>query len=300
MTQVVLWCIHGVMNKKDLPFPDESAAAHAEAVTRRSGTSFYWAMRGLPKNKRDAMFAVYAFCREVDDIADDPGEQQAKRVGLAKWRDQISRLYDGGDLEFQTARALLGPVRAFGLDKGDFLALIEGMEMDAEKLVRIKDTEQLLYYCDRVACAVGRLSNKVFGIDQKSGDQIAKSLGLALQLTNILRDVEEDARDDRLYLPRDLLSANGVTETEPRAVLDHPGVGGVCAEISNMAEEKFAEAARLLEVSDKKQMRPAVMMMEVYRRVLEKMQKRGWEHLSDPVSLSRLEKLWVVLRYGVF
>ena len=272
---------------------------HVESVVRRSGTSFYWAMRILPEEKRRAMFAVYAFCREVDDIADDPGKVSAKLIGLGRWRDEIERLYAGAP-RLPISRALLGPVRRFGLRKTDFLAVIDGMEMDAADRLRIADMDELYLYCDRVACAVGRLSHRVFGVDEPTGDSLALALGQALQLTNILRDLDEDARRDRLYLPEDMLRAHGVTDSEDASsVLAEAAVADVCERIAEIARKRFTEAAAILAKCDRRDTRPAVIMMEVYRRTLRRLMFRGWRRWAEPVSVSPAEKLWVVFRYGI-
>lgn len=276
------------------------AGDYAESVVRRSGTSFFWAMRRLPEAKRHGMYAVYAYCREVDDIADDEGEQAGKMVRLKQWRGEIEHLYGGGEPEFPVARALVAPVIRFGLKKKDFLALLDGMETDAADRLRIADTDGLFLYCDRVACAVGRLSNRIFGIDEENGDRVAYALGQALQLTNILSDLREDAGRDRLYLPADMLAAHGINEANPEAVLAHPAIADVCAELAAIAADRFAEAEAALALCDRRLMRPAVMMMQVYRRILEKLKKRGWRRISEPVRLSKLQKLWIAFRYGFF
>lgn len=272
---------------------------HVESVVRRSGTSFYWAMRILPEEKRRAMFAVYAFCREVDDIADDPGEVPAKLIALGQWRDEIERLYDRAP-RMPISRALLAPVQRFGLRKTDFLAVIDGMEMDAADRLRIADMDELILYCDRVACAVGRLSNRVFGVDEPTGDRLARALGQALQLTNILRDLDEDARRDRLYLPEDMLRARGILGTEDACkVLREPAIVEVCERIAEIARNRFAEAAAVLAECDRRDTRPAMIMMQVYRRTLRRLMFRGWRRWAEPVSVSPAEKLWVALRYGM-
>jgi phytoene synthase len=274
------------------------ALAYVASVVRRSGSSFSAAMRRLPADKRNAMFAVYAFCREVDDIADDRGEEADKLARLTGWRHEIESLY-AGHPRTPVGRALAPPVVRFGLDKENFLAVIDGMEMDAGRRLRIADMDHLRLYCDRVACAVGRLSNRIFGIDDEAGARVARALGEALQLTNILRDIDEDARRDRLYLPQDMLGAHGITETDAGAVLAHPNLPGVCAEMAEIAQHRFNEAAALLATCDRRRMRPAIMMMEAYRRVFLGLSRRGWRDLDQPVSLSWAEKLWVLLRYGV-
>jgi squalene synthase HpnD len=272
---------------------------YVEQVVRQSGSSFYWAMRFLPLEKRQAMFAVYAFCRQVDDIADEPGQIAAKQQALGGWRQEIERLYDGM-AEWPVAAALLRPVERFDLRKEDFLAVIDGMEMDAAHSIRIADMEELHRYCDRVACAVGRLSVRIFGVPQPTGDALASALGQALQLTNILRDLKEDACRDRLYLPAALLRSRGVAVgSDAEAVLRHSAIIGACEQLSGLAARRFEEAASLSAVCDRRQIRPAVIMMEVYRRTLERLNGRGWGRWAEPVSVSSAEKLWVALRYGM-
>jgi phytoene synthase len=176
---------------------------------RASGSSFYMAMRILPRAQRNAMFAIYGFCRQVDDVADSRGPRDARLAELAAWRADIEALYCGfpnsGSLPART-RDLAKPVRDYGLDQADFLAVIDGMEMDVVTDIRAPTWSELDLYCDRVASAVGRLSVRIFGLENKPGRQLAHHLGRALQLTNILRDLDEDAAAGRLYLPREALA----------------------------------------------------------------------------------------------
>ncbi len=278
--------------------PETQALEHVEAAVKKAKTSFYWAMRRLPKDKRNAMFAVYAFCRQVDDIADGTDAVKDKRARLSQWRKEIDRLYRGNPI-LPVARALEGPVSKFDLQREDFLAVIDGMEMDARSKLRIEDQAELDLYCDRVACAVGRLSNRIFGIDPKMGDRVASALGKALQLTNILRDLAEDAKLNRLYLPQAMLHEHGITDIDPEKVLRHPALPQVCALLIIIARRRFQETAELLELCDPKKMRPAVMMMETYRLIYSKLQERGWDKIDEPVKLSMFEKLWVLFRYGI-
>lgn len=272
--------------------------ARIETVVRRSGTSFYWAMRLMPAEKRRAMFAVYAFCREVDDIADEPGELAAKKRQLAAWRRAIAALY-AGQPESPLTRALAHSRQHFALREEDFLAVIDGMEMDAAERVRIADRDELVLYCDRVACAVGRLSTRIFGLSNDVGERLAFSLGQALQLTNILRDLGEDAERDRLYLPADLLADAGIGSTvSVAAVLRHRGLPEVCEVIAGMARARFAEARAIIAGCDRRQIRPAVVMMEVYERTFRRLVARGWQRWNEPVAVPSAEKLWIAARYG--
>jgi phytoene synthase len=278
---------------------DVEDRATVESIVRKSGTSFYWALRMLPPQERQAMFAVYAYCREVDDIADGAADVAWKKDRLRAWREEIDRLYQGAPTD-GISRALAVPVRRYDLRRQDFEAILDGMEMDAAEQVRIADEEQLALYCDRVACAVGRLSTRVFGTERTAGDRLAKALGNALQLTNILRDLEEDARRDRLYLPADMLRAAGVRIAgDAVGVLGQSGIIPVCEHLAAVARKRFTEAAAIIEECDHRQVRPARIMLEVYRRTLARLISRGWNRWSQPVSMSGLEKVWIAVRYGM-
>ena len=278
---------------------DAEALARVEAVVRGAGTSFYWAMRRLPEAKRRAMFCIYAFCREVDDIADGSAAAPEKMTALGLWRGEIERLF-GDRPRDPVARALRPVVAEFGLRKEDFRAIIDGMEMDARDTLRIADMDELNLYCDRVACAVGRLSVRVFGIDDDVGAELASSLGQALQLTNILRDIGEDAERNRLYVPADLLAAHDIAAGDIPTVLNHPRFPETCDTLAAVARRRFDQAKAAILQCDAGKIRPAVMMMEVYRRILDKLAYRGWLDLNMPVTISGPGKLWIALRYGYF
>ncbi|MCC7046428.1 MAG: presqualene diphosphate synthase HpnD [Alphaproteobacteria bacterium] len=277
---------------------DAAAREHARSVTERSGTSFYGAMRVLPQEKREAMYAIYAYCREVDDVADDPAPPADKIRRLQEWREEVDRLYAGRPT-YTTTRALLGPVRRYGLAKKDFLALIEGMEIDASETLNGPSLERLEHYCACVAGAVGLLSIRVFGATDQRAQELAWALGQALQLTNILRDLKEDAERGRLYLPAEYLDRFGVKERDPRVVLKHPNLPAVCEELALLARRRFGQAVRKLQECPRRQMRPAVVMMFVYRAILNGLIRRGWRDLDTPVRVPKWLKLWYAFRYGV-
>jgi phytoene synthase len=264
----------------------------------KAGTSFYWAMRLLPPARRNAMFAVYAFCREVDDIADEPGTLAGKRAALQEWRREIAALY-AGDPAHPIAKALAAPVRDYALRREDFLAIIDGMEMDAEAEIRAPSLAALDLYCDRVASAVGRLSVRIFGDSSASAERVAFALGRALQLTNILRDLAEDGARGRLYLPRELLERHGVPTDDPGAALRHPGLDGACHALAAIALQHYAEAEATMAECDRKAMRPAAVMGAIYRATLERLMRRGWARVEERVSLSAPMKLYLALRHGL-
>ena len=275
-----------------------SAAQHAKDVVERSGTSFAHGMRILSAPRREAMYAIYAFCREIDDIADGDASAEEKFAALAEWRAEIDRLFDGAPTR-PTAVALLEPVRRYNLPKAEFLLLIEGMEMDAAGPIRAPSMDDLVRYCRRVAGAVGMLSMPAFGAPQgETSDRFALALGEALQLTNILRDVAEDAGIGRLYLPKELLSAHGIASTDPAEVAAHPATPAACQELGARARRRFAEARAALRVLDWRVLRPALLMMGVYESYLARLEAAGFDP-KMPIKISKLEKLWIALRYGL-
>lgn len=276
---------------------DREDIREVEAIVRRAGTSFYRGMRVLPRDRRTAMYAVYAFCRLVDDVADEPAPMADKLAGLAQWRERVETLYDGRASDAVT-RVLLPAIAAYGLRRDDFLAVIDGMAMDTETAIVAPDLATLDLYCDRVAAAVGRLSVRAFGDASADADQVAWHLGRALQMTNILRDVAEDAERGRLYLPLEWLEEAGMP-TDPDAALVHPALPALCARMAAAAHRHFVQAEAAMARCVPKAMRPARLMGATYAALLERMQLRGWSNLDERVSLSKLEKLRIALRYAV-
>jgi presqualene diphosphate synthase len=263
-----------------------------------AGTSFYMAMRLLPEPRREAMYGIYAFCREVDDIADEENPLPVKQAMLDEWRREIDRVY-AGTSTLPLARILAADAKTFDLRREDFLGVIDDMAMDAERDIRAPRLAELDLYCDRVASAVGRLSVRVFGDSSAAADRVAYHLGRALQLTNILRDLAEDAERGRLYLPRDLLVGVGIIATEPEVVLHHPNLDDACDALADIAEDHFAKARAAMKECSRRAMRPARAMGAVYHAQLVMLRKRGWQRFAEPVKLSKPKKLWIALRYGL-
>lgn len=276
---------------------DREDIREVEAIVRRAGTSFYRGMRVLPRDRRTAMYAVYAFCRLVDDVADEPAPMAEKLAGLAQWRERVETLYAGRASDAVT-RVLLPAIAAYGLRQEDFIAVIDGMAMDTETAIVAPDLATLDLYCDRVAAAVGRLSVRAFGDDSADADQVAWHLGRALQFTNILRDVAEDAERGRLYLPLEWLEEAGMP-TDPEAALVHPALPALCARMAAAAHRHFTQADAAMARCKPRAMRPARLMGATYAALLDRMQERGWSNLHERVSLSKLEKLRIALRYAL-
>jgi phytoene synthase len=277
---------------------DESLRRTIRRRVEAAGTSFYWAMRLLPRDRRDGMYAIYAFCREVDDIADDTAPPAEKQAALSEWHGEIDALYAGQPRQI-VARALLGPVERYRLRRDDFHAVIDGMEMDAAQDIRAPDLATLDLYCGRVAGAVGHLSVHVFGDASPAAHGVADRLGRALQLTNILRDLDEDARRGRLYLPREILKRHGISGTDPLTVLRHPALPAACRELAELAWAHFDEAAQTMTRCSRRAMRPAAVMSAFYRALLDALLRDGWRDPTSRVSLSKVHKLRLVLRHGL-
>jgi len=276
-----------------------SSAPEIEAVRRKaSGSSFYSAMRLMPKAEREAMYAIYAFCRAVDDIADNGvGSRGERHAALEVWREDLARLCAGGAPGH--AAFLAETVARYRLRLKDFLAVIDGMDMDVEADIVAPDLARLDLYCDRVASAVGRLSIKVFGMEEGPGFRLAHHLGRALQLTNILRDLDEDAAMHRLYLPREFLMAARVSIGEPLETLNDPAIDQACREVARLAHGHYREAERILAAGPKGNLRAPRLMGAVYSEILRRMEEAGWLPPRRRVRVPKAQLAMIVLRHGV-
>ena len=262
-------------------------------------SSFYSAMRILPEKQREAMFALYGFCREVDDIADDRGPATAaeRLAKLEQWRADIAAMFAGQAPPHLAALAEV--TRSYHLKHEDFDAVIDGMAMDAEQDIRAPDWATLDLYCDRVASAVGRLSVRIFGLTDERGVALAHHLGRALQLTNILRDIDEDASIGRLYLPREALTAAGVTTDEPLAAAADPKLADACVEVAARAREHFEKAQSVMASAPRAAVKAPRLMAAAYGSILDRMLKEGFAPPRRRAKASRLRLLGALLRYGI-
>jgi presqualene diphosphate synthase len=277
--------------------PSPPSPRSAEATTQSS--SFYTALRILPPEQREAMFQVYAFCRAVDDIADREGPRPQRLAELDGWRTRIAGLYHERDTP-ENLVSLAQVIRRFGLEQQDFDAIIDGMVMDAQADVRAPDWATLDLYCDRVASAVGRLSVRIFGVPAAHAKPLAHHLGRALQLTNILRDLDEDARIGRLYLPREALDCAGIADRDPRQAVLHAGIGQACAPLVARAREHFAQASLIMDQCRRSAVRSPHVMATVYRGILDELVRRGFTPPRKRVRIGKSRLLLTILRHGVF
>ncbi len=274
-----------------------TSASQLKAAVK--GSSFYAGMRVLPKAEREAMYAIYGFCRIVDDIADDQqGDRTARAVQMQAWRDDIAALYAGGDPG--QAGFLAEAVRTFALDQADFIAVIDGMQMDIDADIRWPSFETFDLYCDRVASAVGRLSVRVFGMEHEPGLALSHHLGRALQFTNILRDIDEDAAIGRVYLPIEALQSAGISPATPEALLAERKLDHAARWLLPKAKAHFAEAGTILAQRPKGHLIAPRLMEQAYSRLLQRMEAQGWQAPRHRISTNKpllaltFFKLWLL------
>jgi len=255
-----------------------------------SGSSFYYSFMFLSKQKREAIIALYAFCREVDDVVDECTELKVAQVKLAWWKEEVQNLYKGNPIHPVT-KALQPFIHEFSLSEEHFLEIIDGMEMDLN-FNRYEDFKQLQLYCYRVASVVGILSAQIFGFSNRKTLKFAHDLGLAFQLTNIIRDVGEDARRNRIYIPLDDLARFGVSEEDILRSRPSEAVKQLLEFQIERAENYYDHALNELPEEDRKSQRVGLIMTAIYRTLLREIKADGAEKvLNFRTSLGTLRKL---------
>ncbi len=268
---------------------------YCQEKTANSGSSFYYSFMFLPKQKREAITALYAFCREVDDIADECTDLHIAQTKLNWWRAEIENLY-AGQPQHPVSKALVEPIQTYNLDAEHFIEIIDGMEMDLN-FNRYEDFKQLQLYCYRVASVVGLLSAQIFEFNNRKTLKFAHDLGMAFQLTNIIRDVGEDARRNRIYLPLDELATFNVTEDDILKSRESEAVKKLLDYQIERAENYYDRALNQLPAEDNKNQRVGLMMAAIYRTLLREIKADGAEKvLNSRTSLGALRKLWLALR----
>ncbi|MDP2833474.1 MAG: presqualene diphosphate synthase HpnD [Pseudomonadota bacterium] len=262
-----------------------------------SGSSFYYSFRFLAPKRRRAITAFYAFCREVDDIADECHDTTVAQAKLAWWRDEVARLYAGAPSHPVTL-ALRESVEPYNLPQEAFEQIIDGMEMDLGR-VRYPDFKALRLYCHRVAGVVGEVAALIFGVSDHTTLKYANRLGLAFQLTNIIRDVGEDARRSRIYLPQDELAEFGVSEADLLHTQMSDNFRRLMEFQYQRAEQTYDEALALLPAAERKSQRPGLIMAAIYRALLQEIRADGFRVLDRRTSLTPLRKLWLAWKTWV-
>ena len=259
-----------------------------------SGSSFYYSFLFLPPNRRRAITALYAYCREVDDVVDECLDPQIAATKLVWWRTELDRLY-AGKPEHPVTQALLPVLKEFALPQEQLLEIIDGMEMDLQQ-TRYLDFKALSLYCYRVASVVGLLAAEIFGYTDRATQKYAHDLGMAFQLTNIIRDVGEDARRGRVYLPIDELQRFNVPVADILNSRYSDNFKALMEFQIERAEQYYAQAMSQLPAADRKSQRPGLVMAAIYRTVLEEIKRDGCQVLSQRTSLTPIRKLWIAWR----
>ena len=271
---------------------------YCQQKTAQSGSSFYYSFMFLSKQKREAITALYAFCREVDDIADECTELHIAQTKLNWWRDEIENLYQHKP-QHPVSKALLGPVTQYNLAAEHFIEIIDGMEMDLN-FNRYEDFKQLQLYCYRVASVVGLLSAQIFGFNDRKTLKFAHDLGMAFQLTNIIRDVGEDARRNRIYLPLDELAKFNVSEDDILHSRESNTVKLLLEYQIERAESYYDKALNELPNEDHKNQRVGLMMAAIYRTLLREIKADGAQKvLNSRTSLGTLRKVYLAFKVWI-
>jgi phytoene synthase len=269
---------------------------YCQDKTARSGSSFYYSFRFLPPDQRRAITALYAFCREVDDVVDMISEPGIARIKLNWWREEIARLF-AGQAQHPVTRALTPVIEEFDLPQEQFLEIIDGMEMDLDQH-RYASFKELALYCYRVASVVGLLAAEIFGYRDRHTLKYAHDLGIAFQLTNIVRDVYEDAQRNRIYLPLDELQRFGVQETDILNKKETPAFHELMRFQAERAKQYYTQALSQLPDADRYNQRCGLIMAAIYRATLAEMERDGFHVLQHRISLTPLRKLWLAWKTG--
>lgn len=267
---------------------------YCQAKAARSGSSFYYSFLFLPAAQRAAMVALYAFCREVDDVVDDCSDANVARIKLQWWRDEIGRLFQG-KAQHPVTQALQPSLQTFNLPQEHFIEIIDGMEMDLD-YDGYPSFKELTLYCHRVASMVGLMSAEIFGYQDRGTLRYAQELGMAFQLTNIVRDVREDAVRGRVYIPEDELLRFGVSRESVLALKDSDELRAVLRFQAQRAREYYRKALANLPAVDRAKQRSGLIMAAIYQTLLDEIEEDGFHSMLRRVRLTPVRKLWIAWR----
>ncbi len=268
--------------------PDE----YCQNKAAKSGSSFYYAFLFLPTERRRAITALYAFCREVDDIVDEARELSVARMKLAWWRSQVEFLFNGDDVDHPVIKALKPHINNYGLKASQFHAVIEGMEMDLDKHT-YNTWEELKTYCWHAAGVVGEMSAQIFGYTNNDTIKYADYLGLAFQLTNIIRDVGEDARRGRIYLPLEDLKRFEVSKEDILDSRYSEKFQSLMRYQTQRAREYYLKAVQALPEEDRRTQRAGLLMAAIYYALLNEIENDQWMVLDQHIALTPIRKFWL-------
>ncbi|MBS4772997.1 MAG: squalene/phytoene synthase family protein [Proteobacteria bacterium] len=268
-----------------------------QKMVKKSGTSFFWGMRLLPSAKRNAMYTIYAFFRHIDDIVDGDAPVQEKLDLIEAWRKEIDNIYDKKVPTTDIGRKIYKNCMRFKLPKEEFIRMIDSISMDLPQPIQAPSLQELNEYCRGVAGVPGSLSLRIFGCnDEKTIEDLSSSLGTALQLTNILRDVKEDAMAQRLYIPEEFLKKAGIESKDPLSVVVNKNLALAREELARVAAKNYEKAFEIIKKLDAKAARPVKAIAYIYKRYFDIMQNRGWEVISPKPYISKPSKLCLALK----
>ena len=266
-------------------------------IVKKSGSSFFWSMRLLPKPQREAMYTIYAFCRHIDDIVDGDIPTKEKQSLLKAWREEINNIYDKKVPATEIGRRIYKNCMRFRLPKEEFLKLIDSISMDIPHPIQAPTMDKFLKYCRGVAGVPGNLSLRIFGCqDENLIENLSTSLGNALQITNILRDVKDDALLNRLYIPKEYLAKASIKSHNPSEVIIDKNLATAREELAHMAQEDYQKAYQMIPFLDKNTARPVRAIAAVYKKYFDIMNNRGWEIVSPKPQIGKLNKFSLALR----
>ncbi len=266
-------------------------------IVKKSGSSFFWGMHILPTKERQAIYTLYAFCRHIDDIVDSDESLTHKTELLAAWRKEIDNIYDKKVPASEIGRNIYKNCMRFNLPKQELLDLLDSISMDLPNPIQAPSLAEFKRYCLGVACAPGALSLRILGCkDENLIKELSISLGLAMQITNILRDVRDDAVLGRLYIPREFLQKAGITSTDPMSVVVDKNLAIAREELSRVAEDNYDKAFALINKLDKKSSRNIRAIAYIYKKYFDIMQNRGWEVISPKPKIGRFAKALLIVR----
>jgi len=264
-------------------------------IIKYPNSSFYWGMRILDKEKRNAMFTVYAFCKKADSIADNQKLKKDKKKKINKLKKEINEIYKN-NLNNSFRKNLKHYIDRYKLDKKYFLDIIKGVEMDINNIMICPNRKIFNLYCYRVAGAVGMISLKIFGEYNTKSKKFGLYLANALQITNILRDIKQDANMGRMYIPIEILNKIGIKKNKITFILKNKKFPDACKKMLKYADKNFASAEIYLKNCSKKKLKPAIIMMDTYKLLLKKIKNKGWKNLHERVTLTKLEKFFLLIK----
>jgi len=264
-------------------------------ITKYPKSSFYWGMKILDREKRNDMFVIYAFCKEIDNIGDSHGQIRKKRQELKDWKKEIDEIYKNKTKK-KLGKLLNNCIKKYKLKKNLFLEIIKGIEMDINNKMIAPKQKILNIYCYRVAGAVGLLCLNIYRENNKSSRSFGIALANALQITNILRDIKEDSLMGRLYMPKEILKKVGIKEKNINDIIKNKKFPNACKELAKLADTNFQVAEKKLKNCSKTKLKSAILMMNTYKLLLKKLKNNAWKNIEEKIHLTKLEKITLFLK----